>query len=157
MPVTLRSASLADVPSILAIERQSTTAAHWSADEYQQRLDSGFVLLGETAEEICGFVCARVVAGVWEIENVVVVAEFRRGGVGGDLVRELLRQAEIAGGTAVWLEVRESNLAARGLYEKHGFRETGRRRKYYKDPTEDAILYELRVARSESRAGEPRV
>jgi [ribosomal protein S18]-alanine N-acetyltransferase len=144
MPVTLRSATLADVPAILAIERQSATAAHWSADEYQRRVDTGFVLLGETAEGICGFVCARVVAGEWEIENVVVASELRRRGVGGELVRELLRQAEIAGGTAVWLEVRESNVAARGLYEKHGFRETGRRREYYKDPSEDAILYSFR-------------
>jgi ribosomal-protein-alanine N-acetyltransferase len=86
-----------------------------------------------------------VVAGEWEIENAVVAPEFHRRGVGRDLLGELLRQAGMAGGTAVWLEVRESNSAARGLYEKHGFRETGRRRGYYNDPSEDAILYELRV------------
>jgi ribosomal-protein-alanine N-acetyltransferase len=148
MPVTLRSATLADVPSILAIELQSPTAAHWSADQYQRRVDSGFVLLAEAPAGICGFVCARVVAGEWEIENAVVAPEFRRRGVGRDLIRELLRQAEMAGGTAVWLEVRESNSAARGLYEKHGFRETGRRRGYYNDPSEDAILYEVRAARN---------
>jgi ribosomal-protein-alanine N-acetyltransferase len=42
------------------------------------------------------------------------------------------------------LEVRESNASARGLYEKQGFREAGRRRGYYTDPVEDAILYSLR-------------
>jgi ribosomal-protein-alanine N-acetyltransferase len=86
-----------------------------------------------------------VVAGEWEIENAVVAPEFRRRGVGHDLIRELLRQAQMASGTAVWLEVRESNFAARGLYEKHGFRETGRRRAYYEDPSEDAVLYSLRL------------
>lgn len=149
MPVTLRSATLADVPSILAIEQPCPSAAHWTTDEYQRRVESGFVLLAEEAGRICGFVCARVVAGEWEIENAVVAPEFRRRGVGSDLIREFLRQAQIAAGTAVWLEVRESNFPARGLYEKHGFRETGRRREYYQDPSEDAILYELRVARSD--------
>ncbi len=43
----------------------------------------------------------------------------------------------------ILLEVRESNLPARRLYEKHAFRDVGRRRMYYKDPAEDAILYEL--------------
>lgn len=144
MPV--RSAILADIPTILAIEKQSATAAHWSADEYQRRVDDGFVLLGEAAEAIHGFICVRVVAGEWEIENVVVAAEFRRRGVGAELVQEVIRRAQMAGGTAVWLEVRESNLAARALYEKHGFRKSGQRREYYKTPTEDAILYELRFA-----------
>jgi ribosomal-protein-alanine N-acetyltransferase len=149
MPVNLRTATLADVPAILAIEQQSPTAAHWTAAEYQRRVNTGFVLLAEAAGALCGFVCARVVAGEWEIENVVVAPEFQRHGVGGGLIRELLQQAQIAGGTAVWLEVRESNSPARGLYEKHGFRETGRRREYYKDPSEDAILYERRVAGGE--------
>jgi [ribosomal protein S18]-alanine N-acetyltransferase len=48
---------------------------------------------------------------------------------------------------AILLEVRKSNLAARGLYEKQGFREVGRRRTYYADPEEDAILYALRFDR----------
>lgn len=148
MPVTLRSATLADVPSILAIEQQCPTAAHWTVDEYQRRVGTGFVLLAEATGGICGFVCARVVASEWEIENAAVAPEFRRRGVGGDLISELLRQAQIAAGTTVWLEVRESNLAARGLYEKSGFQETGRRRQYYKDPLEDAILYSFRLETS---------
>lgn len=151
MPVTLRSATLDDVPAIVALDQQAATAAHWRVEEYRRRVEGGFVLLAEDASGICGFVCARVVAGEWEIENVVVAAEFRRCGVGGELIRGILRQAEIAGGTAVWLEVRESNLPARGLYEKHGFRETGRRRGYYKEPTEDAVLYS-----SQPRAERPK-
>jgi ribosomal-protein-alanine N-acetyltransferase len=60
------------------------------------------------------------------------------------LLQELIQRAESEPAAAILLEVRESNLPARQLYEKHGFREVGRRRTYYKDPPEDAILYALR-------------
>jgi ribosomal-protein-alanine N-acetyltransferase len=56
-------------------------------------------------------------------------------------MRALLDQAERAVASKIFLEVRESNLPARRLYEKHGFHETGRRRGYYQNPAEDAILY----------------
>ena len=56
----------------------------------------------------------------------------------------MLRQAQTLAASRILLEVRESNLAARRLYEKHGFRESGRRPKYYSNPIEDAILYTLR-------------
>ena len=92
--------------------------------------------------------CARkAVAGEWEIENVVVAAEFLRRGIANELVRELIQRAQNEAASAILLEVRESNLPARRLYEKHGFREVGRRRAYYRDPVEDAILYALRFER----------
>jgi [ribosomal protein S18]-alanine N-acetyltransferase len=59
----------------------------------------------------------------------------------------LIQRAENEAASAILLEVRESNLPARRLYEKHGFRGVGRRQVYYMDPTEDAILYALRFAR----------
>ena len=49
-------------------------------------------------------------------------------------------------GTAIWLEVRESNHPARRFYEKHSFLEAGRRRAYYRNPEEDAVLYRLDLA-----------
>ena len=57
------------------------------------------------------------------------------------LMRSLIARWEKFAGAALRLEVRESNAAARALYTKHGFRETGRRRGYYRDPIEDAVLY----------------
>ena len=59
------------------------------------------------------------------------------------LLGELLDSARAKDAAAVFLEVRESNQAARALYEKWAFRESGRRPRYYKDPAEDAILYRL--------------
>ena len=61
-------------------------------------------------------------------------------------MRVLLDQAKSACASKIFLEVRESNQPARRLYEKHGFREIGRRRRYYQNPLEDAILYGYPVA-----------
>jgi len=147
MPVAIRSAALNDVPAILAIEQPAPGAAHWTSEQYNKLVNSGVVLVAEAAGQLCGFVCAQAVAGEWEIENVVVSAEFLRRGIANELVRELIRRAKSEPASAMLLEVRESNLPARGLYEKHGFREVGRRRVYYRDPVEDAILYALRFDR----------
>ena len=151
MPVVIRSAALNDVPAILAIAQQAPGAAHWTAGQYSKLVDSGVVLVAEEAAEeagqLCGFVCAKGVAGEWEIENVVVASAFLRRGIANELVRELIQRAGNEAAPAILLEVRESNLPARRLYEKHGFREVGRRRMYYSDPAEDAILYALRFDR----------
>jgi ribosomal-protein-alanine N-acetyltransferase len=147
MPVAIRSAALNDVPAMHAIEQQAPGAAHWTSEQYNRLVDSGVVLVAKEAGKLCGFVCAKAVAGEWEIENVVVAAGFLRRGIANELVRELIQRAESEAASAILLEVRESNLLARGLYEKHGFREVGRRRVYYRDPVEDGILYALRFDR----------
>jgi [ribosomal protein S18]-alanine N-acetyltransferase len=137
-----------DVPAILAIEEQAESAAHWTSAQYCKLVNEGVVLVAELAADngsrLCGFLCAQIVAGEWEIENVVVAPEFLRRGIASELMGTLIRRARDGRASAVLLEVRESNLAARGLYEKHGFHEVGRRRLYYKVPEEDAILYALR-------------
>ena len=62
-------------------------------------------------------------------------------GIGKQLMNTLLVQARQTNSDAILLEVRESNAAARRLYEELGFRETGRRKAYYTNPREDAVLY----------------
>jgi [ribosomal protein S18]-alanine N-acetyltransferase len=152
MPVAIRSAVVSDLAAILALERQAPSAAHWTSEQYSKLLRGGVVLVAEQATvtgkegTICGFVCTQVVANDWEIENVVVAADFLRHGIADELLRKLLERARNEA-SAILLEVRESNRPARRLYEKHGFREVGRRRGYYSDPAEDAILYELRFDR----------
>ncbi len=144
MPVTIRSAIPDDVPALHAIEQEAASAAHWTQEQYGRLVDSGVVLVAEEGGNISGFVCAKIVAGDWEIENMVVAKQGRRRGIGSGLLRELLHRSRSDGSVAVWLEVRESNQAARRLYEKHGFRRIGQRRGYYRGPAEDAVTYELR-------------
>jgi ribosomal-protein-alanine N-acetyltransferase len=147
MSVAIRSAGSHDVPAILALERQSPTAAHWSREEYNKLVNSGTVLIAEEAGDLRGFICAQSVAGDWEIENVVVASDFLRRGIANQLLRALVERAQRGAASAILLEVRASNFSARRLYEKRGFREVGRRRRYYADPVEDAILCTLNWAR----------
>lgn len=75
------------------------------------------------------------------MENIVVAEECRRQGVASLLLRALAEHVQNLQGDFVFLEVRESNHAARKLYDRFGFEITGRRKNYYSDPAEDAILY----------------
>jgi ribosomal-protein-alanine N-acetyltransferase len=149
MPI--RSATLSDLPAILAIEQQSPSAAHWAPDRYNKLLDldndSGIVLVAEEAGKVGGFICAKAVAGEWDIENVVVAADLLRRGIASELLSKLTERARREAASAILLEVRESNRPARRLYEKCGFGEVGRRGAYYSDPAEDGILYTLRLDR----------
>jgi len=141
MSAAIRSATLDDVPAIRAIEKQAASAAHWPAEEYVKLVKTGVVLVADQAGKVCGFVGAQAVATEWEIENVVVAPEFLRQGIADRLMHALIQTAERGAASKILLEVRDSNLPARRLYEKHGFHAAGRRRNYYTNPPEDAILY----------------
>jgi [ribosomal protein S18]-alanine N-acetyltransferase len=141
MTTTIRPATIQDVPTIVALERSVAKAAHWSAEQYETRLKEDCLMLAESNSQLVGFICARVSPGEWEIENVVVANEFRRQGIASALVNALFESAKKADHPTVHLEVRESNLPARQLYTKHGFREVGERPNYYCNPPEDAVLY----------------
>jgi [ribosomal protein S18]-alanine N-acetyltransferase len=138
------------------MERACATAAHWTEQQYLQMLQPSeqeperLVLVAElplttphrdAISRIAGFSVARHVSPEWELENIVVAPAARRRGIGRQLLDALLTTARKTNSTSVFLEVRESNAAARGLYEKLGFRQTGRRHSYYSNPSEDALLY----------------
>ena len=135
------------------LEPQADTAAHWSAAQYDALFAADAqARIAIVAVEECddafthGFLVARCLPDEWEIENVIVEAESRRRGMGASLVRELLAAARSAGVLSVILEVRESNGPALRLYENIGFRLEGRRKNYYQDPVEDALLYRIEIA-----------
>jgi len=102
------------------------------------------VFVAETGDGPVGYVVARRVLDEGEILNLGVALPVRRRGVGRVLVRRVLTTFAAAGVTAVFLEVRESNLPAQRLYAAFGFQEVGRRRRYYEAPVEDAVI--LRAA-----------
>jgi [ribosomal protein S18]-alanine N-acetyltransferase len=154
--VLIRAATPDDVPAIRALEQQTDTAAHWAEREYGGLFAAdaparvALVAVSESANaQVCGFVIARCGPDDWEIENVVVAREQQRLGIATKLIRELLLQAHATGATSVLLEVRESNLAARRLYEKLGFSEQGRRSNYYRDPPEDGLLLQISIKSGE--------
>jgi len=146
----VRPAEPNDIPGLMAIERQSPNAAHWSEREYralfpgqhpsQSSVPRRICLVVETASALAGFVVAFCLGREWEIENIVIDSAHLRRGYASLLLRELFSQAANEGAERVLLEVRESNQAALSFYSRWGFQAVGRRRDYYRDPDEDAIL-----------------
>jgi ribosomal-protein-alanine N-acetyltransferase len=145
MSFRVRPASHRDVPLIVAIEKATPTAAHWPVSEYEKLLEGGILLVVEHGSEIMGFVCAREIAGEAELENIAVSEPQRRSGIADSLMRALIDQAAARGIVRIFLEVRELNRPARFLYNNHGFREVGKRLAYYQHPSDDAVIYELRL------------
>lgn len=144
----IRAATAGDIPQMTALAEESQTAAHWSVREYEAlfapEAPARVALVAcEAAGVIRGFVIARCGVEEWEIENVVVDPKLRRQGIGRRLMRGVLRQAREDNVATIILEVRESNAAARALYANFGFQEEGRRRAYYRNPEEDAVVLRM--------------
>lgn len=117
----------------------------WEFEEYEksrQREDFS-CLCAYTDGEFSGFLMAFHVLDECHLLDIATEEKFRRRGVGAALIRELMKRAGEKDGSVIYLEVREKNQAARGLYEKLGFVPVGKRKDYYKYPTDDAVLYTL--------------
>jgi [ribosomal protein S18]-alanine N-acetyltransferase len=131
---------------MIDLANRAASAAHWSVEQYQQifttKIPRRVAMVSEEQSTVLGFLIGRGLGSEWELENMAVSASRRRQGIGKMLLDEFLAASEIEGAKAIFLEVRESNFAARLLYESCGFVENGRRQTYYAEPAEDAILYQ---------------
>lgn len=149
MAYLVRKATVQDVAEMIRLERQCPTTAHWTEQQYLHLLAASsesparltLVAHEDGSSALAGFLVARYLPPEWELENIVVAPAVRRMGIGGQLMDALVVQAQQSDGAAIFLEVRASNTAARCLYQKQGFMETGRRTAYYASPSEDAVLY----------------
>lgn len=155
--ITLRPARREDLSQMMDLAHQAFTASQWSKEVFEKLFaqDDGITRLvlvaeeaGEGGSRIAGFLAGRESAGEWEIENIAVIVSARRTGLGSRLLKEFLHQIQSSGGQEVFLEVRESNKAARALYEKWAFQELGRRKQYYTDPVEDGLIMKLSLVTS---------
>jgi ribosomal-protein-alanine N-acetyltransferase len=143
----IRHATPADIHAMMRLVNHSATAAHWSRAQYDRVFGEDaprrLALVIDEESVLQGFLVAHEIAHEWEIENIAIAGAARRRGLGTRLLGEFLDRARAEEGTSVFLEVRESNHAARLLYEKWSFAESGRRSGYYAQPPEDAIVYRL--------------
>ena len=153
--VRVRPAEAVDLHRLVEIAAHAATAAQWSQSEYQKlfapdpavaldQTQPRTALVVEQDGSVVGFIVGRQAVDEWEIENIAVTGAARRCGLGSRLVGELLDQVRNGGGKSVFLEVRESNRAARSLYEKWAFIEVGRRKMYYQNPVEDALILKFK-------------
>jgi len=95
---------------------------------------------------VAGYVVGMSGADEGEILNVSVALEWRRRGLGRALIQAMLTELAARGARTAYLEVRESNRSARALYADLGFHDVGRRKGYYREPTEDAVVLKRRLA-----------
>jgi ribosomal-protein-alanine N-acetyltransferase len=143
-----------DLLEIVEIEQLSALSA-WGWNAYHKELQSPedvimLVARTETARPtsshehaVAGFIISRLVTDELHINNVAIRPQFRRRGIATQLLEAVLREGRRNGARLAFLEVRSGNTAAQGFYRRCGFQVTGRRRRYYNQPTEDALLMSL--------------
>ena len=149
--VVLRPAAAGDLDEIVAIERLAFSDP-WSRASFEQLLGNPAVRFTVAerpfgrASAVAGYAVAWFVVEQAEIANLAVAPSARRHGVGARLLDDAIAHAAERGCDALFLEVRDSNVAARALYASRGFRQIARRRKYYRNPIEDALVLRRDVA-----------
>ena len=132
---------------ILEIENLSFSAP-WSPNGFLQELENPVSQLWALMSDkvLLGYFCFWAVREELQLFDLAVHPTYRSRGHGSYLLTKMIDLAFSLGISRIWLEVRLSGRAARRLYEKFGFVESGRRANYYTDPTEDAIVMSLGLA-----------
>lgn len=160
----VRLAQESDLGQLTALSEAAGEAAHWTRQQWldifqsQNPVRLAWIAEVGTAEveategkatgtaepalRAIGFLVAQNGGPEWELENIAVLPEFRRKGVACGLLSALLAQARSLRAERILLEVRASNHAAIRLYHASGFQMLARRRDYYRNPSEDAIILE---------------
>jgi ribosomal-protein-alanine N-acetyltransferase len=141
-----------DIPAILELERAAFTLP-WTEGTLLCEIgrdEAYFALAVEDGceagqHEVLGFCILHKVSDEAELYQIAVSEASRRQGIAGMLMEAALEYAEENGVNAVFLEVRKSNTAAFCLYKKYGYQTVGRRKNYYDNPVEDAVIMERKI------------
>ena len=139
--IRIREMTAADVVWVAALEK---ICFHdpWSEGSVASELNNplSLWLVAEENGALVGYVGSQTVMGETDMMNVAVHPDRRREGIAEVLITELITRLKNRGSTSLSLEVRVSNEAAKGLYEKLGFHQAGLRKNYYRNPKEDALI-----------------
>jgi [ribosomal protein S18]-alanine N-acetyltransferase len=151
MAATARPMRAGDLKAVLAIAAASPEAPRWREVDYGVYIEPEqrpplrrIAVVAEVDARVAGFAAATLLLDGTEnrcdLDTMAVDPRARRRGVGTALLQAILAWAAKRGARRIGLEVRASNAAALGLYRRMGFAEEGRRRGYYGDPVEDALV-----------------
>jgi len=137
----IRPTVAADVPAMASIEALAFTDP-WPETSFLELLAHPSSRMATASDEsgVVGYCIMLRAADEAEIANIATAPGARRRGIGARLLDDAIAAGATAGVVALFLEVRESNTAARALYASRGFLAVGRRRGYYRHPVEDALL-----------------
>jgi ribosomal-protein-alanine N-acetyltransferase len=139
--VIIRPLQVTDLSAVAHIEQRSV-ADPWSEQLLVEEIQAGngVSFVAEEDDQVCGYAFFRTCAPESELLRLAVDPDRRRNGIGEALLLHALHGFFRQGYTTCFLEVRSSNVGARRLYEKIGFFQAGIRKKYYRQPIEDAVL-----------------
>ena len=114
----------------------------WSENSVASELNNKLALwlVAEEEGRVAGYIGSQTCGEESDVMNVAVHPDFRRRGIAEALINDLVAQLNAIGSHSLTLEVRASNVPAISLYEKLGFAEVGRRKNYYRNPKEDALI-----------------
>jgi ribosomal-protein-alanine N-acetyltransferase len=143
--VAISGATRGDLDAVLALE-VTAFADPWVRQAFEAALQerhARFRVARDADGALVGYVVAWFVLDEGEIANLAVDPSARRRGIGHALLEAIISEAREARVSRLFLEVRESNSAARALYESRGFTAIARRARYYRKPVEDAIVLRL--------------
>ncbi len=140
-----------DVPDLIEIQTECGLS-QWTSDGYNsemERLDSVILLAREAHGQPIGFIAGRVIDKAHppeaEVYNIGIVPLYQNRGFGTQLLSEFIEICRPQGVTAIWLEVRASNINAITFYRARNFVGQDRRRSFYSNPTEDAEVMSLQL------------
>ncbi len=141
MSLSVRKANLSDLSCLLRLEEEIFSDP-WGEGALFAHLssESTITLLLEREGALVGYALGVALSGEGELYRIAVLRQERKCGYGTLLLQSFLDDLEKKGAPVCFLEVRESNFSALALYHSFGFLPVGRRKKYYKDPQEDALL-----------------
>jgi [ribosomal protein S18]-alanine N-acetyltransferase len=145
MKLTIRKMTVKDIPAVIDLDQKSFSLP-WPERSFRYELTdnpASRCWLAELEGNVVGMIVAWLIVDEAHVATLATHPDFRRQGIAKKLLAHALQQLIKEGARSSFLEVRESNMAARDLYHKFGYEETGRRRRYYKDNDEDAILMNL--------------
>jgi ribosomal-protein-alanine N-acetyltransferase len=145
-PVYVEAATLDDVDTLAALEREA--ASHpWTRQGFEAaihgRAGERVAVLREISGAAVGYCAWQEVADEAHVHNIAIGPAHRRAGLGRRLLTACLGLAAQRGARRAFLDVRAGNRAALSLYQSLGFREVGRRKRYYSEPAEDAVVMEV--------------
>lgn len=135
------------IDRIVEIENESF-ACPWSKKSFEDAAASDNISVCAAIDEsgtVCGFICFMMIDSEAELLNIAVSEKFRKNGIALSLMDYMIAEMFSRRIERIFLEVRESNVPARSLYEKYGFEILGKRRRYYTKPVEDAVIMQKRI------------
>ncbi len=141
--IKIKPMEKSDIDAVIALEEQAYGQHHWSKEsflgELSNDLASYFSVFNENGELVAYCGCWKILEEA-HITTIAVLPEYRRKHIAEVLLKTIIDECYRDMVKFITLEVRVSNLPAKGLYEKYGFKSLGTRKGYYQDNNEDALI-----------------